>query len=231
MSIVDGNNLIEVRGCLFEPDSDLLRRLTWATAQIGAEGGTLYWTEAGRPVGVPSDANVRSSSQTASGRSTVWFQWGRYLRGETPSAADPRTGPLASEHTRGIAIDCNAPTQRDAELRAKYFRLVGLENTVSSESWHWAIRGPVLVDLGSTPAPGRTQKGKYMDVQNIRPFRGQPAANVLIQEGADDRVVNDQEAAVLHELHGTPPADQLRVVDENVYDVSRNARGVAVIGG
>lgn len=160
MSIVDGSGLITWEGGLFVPGSDLLRRIQWAFAQIRAAGGTIYLNEAGRPFGVPSDANVRSSSQTASGLSTVWYQWGRYLRGETPSAADPRSGNVfASEHTQGIATDTNAPTLADMQLRAKYFTLAGMRNTISSESWHWAIRGNPLVNIGaSTAASGGATK-------------------------------------------------------------------------
>lgn len=170
MGMVDGAGLIEVNGCLFTPDSALLPRLRWATAQIEASGGSLVWNEAGRPYGVSGDANVRSSSQTASGRSTVWYQWGRYLRGETPSAANPAGGPYASEHTQGIAIDCNAnPTS----LRARFFAQVGLSNTIASESWHWAIRGGIAsgVDLASyaggnsTPIDNRTDDDEMLSTE------------------------------------------------------------------
>lgn len=172
MSIVDGVGLVEWEGGLFTPDSALLPRVRWAFAQIRAEGGTITLNEAGRPYGVSSDTDVGRSggdaSGTFSGRSTVYYQWGRYLLyldtgGDqgTPSAANPAVGPMASEHTQGIAIDCNAA---QPSLRAKYFRMVGLENTISSESWHWAIRGPSQVDLTGyawaasnvTPIPGKT---------------------------------------------------------------------------
>lgn len=144
MSIVDGKGLITWEGGLFAPDSALLPRVRWAFEQIRGEGGTITLNEAGRPFGVPSDQYARSSQDTESGLSTVWYQWGRYKRGETPSAANPAAGQYASEHTQGIAIDCNAA---QPSLRAKYFAMVGLENTIASESWHWAIRGPSRVDL------------------------------------------------------------------------------------
>lgn len=153
MSIIDGTGLVVWEGGLFLPGSDLLRRVQWAFAQIRAAGGTIILNEAGRPFGVPGDANVGNAWQTASGRSTVWFQWGRYLRGETPTAADPRSGNvLASEHTQGIATDTNAPTIFDMTLRAQFFRQAGMVQTIPSESWHFAIRGNPLVDLGSSVA-------------------------------------------------------------------------------
>lgn len=176
MSIIDGQGLITWEGGLFAPGSDLLRRVKWAFGKIRAAGGTIYLNEAGRPFGVPGDANVGWEWQTASGRSTVWFQWGRYLRGETPSAADPRSGNVfASEHTQGIAIDCNAPTAADAALRAKYFAQAGLKNTISSESWHWAIRGNPLVDIsidtasdGATPLTNGDDELSAAEVADIK---------------------------------------------------------------
>lgn len=156
MSLVDGKGLVTWEGGLFEPNSDLLRRVQWAFGRIREDGGTIILNEAGRPFGVPGDANVRYASQTASGVSTVWFQWGRYLRGETPSAADPRSGNVyASEHTQGIATDTNAPTVFDMTLRAKYFGMVGMFRTIASESWHFAIRrdpepGISLAGFGAT---------------------------------------------------------------------------------
>jgi hypothetical protein len=154
MSIIDGTGLVTWEGGLFEPNSDLLRRVQWAFAKIRADGGHIELNEAGRPFGVPGDMNVRNASQTASGRSTVWFQWGRYKRGETPSAANPNSGQLASEHTQGIAIDCNAEDVYTATLRVKYFAMVGMKQTISSESWHWAIRGNPTVEIATVAAGG-----------------------------------------------------------------------------
>lgn len=167
MSIVDGKGLIIWEGGYFEPGSDLLRRVQWAFARIRAEGGRIVLNEAGRPYGVPGDTAVgranKSSTMTASGVSTVYYQWGRYLlyldtggRQGTPSAANPAGGPLASEHTQGIAIDCDAQDVYTATLRAKYFAQAGLKNTISSESWHWAIRGPFMGDT-STASSGATK--------------------------------------------------------------------------
>lgn len=152
MSIVDGKGLVSWEGGLFEPGSDLLRRVQWAFAQIRKDGGTIILNEAGRPFGEPADMNARTADKTVSGISTVWFQWGRYLRGETPSAANPNSGALASEHTQGKAIDCDAPSVFDATLRAKYFGQVGMRQTIASESWHWAIRSNPTVDLTSVSA-------------------------------------------------------------------------------
>lgn len=110
---------------------------------VEKEGGTLFMTEGYRPVGVESDQHVRRSQDTTSGMSTQWYQWGRYQRGETPSAAWPGT----SRHGEGRALDSNAPTQRDMELRATGAAWAGLVFNVPSESWHCEPLGTPLVDL------------------------------------------------------------------------------------
>lgn len=183
MSIIDGQGLIIWEGGLFLPGSDLLRRVQWAFAQIRAAGGTIFLDEAGRPFGVAGDANVANAWQTASGRSTVWFQWGRYLRGETPSAADPRSGNvLASEHTQGLATDTNAPTIFDMTLRAQFFRQAGMVQTIPSESWHFAIRGNPLVDIststasnGATPISNRTDDDEMFSKEGQDYLQGMKA--------------------------------------------------------
>lgn len=223
MSIVDGKGLIVWEGCLFEPGSDLLRRVQWVFGKIRADGGTIILNEAGRPFGVETDKNARTESQTASGCSTVWFQWGRYLRGETPSAADPRFGNVyASEHTKGLAVDCNAPTQHDAELRAKYMAQVGMEQTISSESWHWAIRGPVdpgvslasvggvapISNSGTTAAPpeedySMTQGTYYQLVAGATPIGSIKPGDIFFQASHGEPIlrISYQEWTAAHLNH------------------------------
>lgn len=187
MSIVDGKGLIVWEGGFFEPGSDLLHRVQWAFAQIRAAGGDIVLNEAGRPFGVPGDMQVRDASQTASGFSTVWFQWGRYLRGETPSAANPNSGALASEHTQGIAIDCDAKDVFTTTLRARFFAQVGMRQTISSESWHWAIRGNPTVDLTSTAATTATKL-------NTTPATPKPEEDFIMTQGAYFRLADGQPA-------------------------------------
>lgn len=154
MSIVDGTGLIEWEGMLFEPGSDLLARTRWVFNYVRERGATIVGNEAGRPFGVYSDRNVRNASDTASGRSTVHYQWGRYLRGETPSAADPAGGIYASDHTKGLATDTNCS---DIAIRREGMRLVGMVQTIPSESWHFAIRSAPLVDLTGWNTTGENQ--------------------------------------------------------------------------
>ncbi|PPF64532.1 hypothetical protein C5E11_03835 [Clavibacter michiganensis] len=170
MSIVDGTGLVAWEGGLFEPGSDLLARTRWAFNYIRERGGTIKLNEAGRPFGVYSDRYVEDASDTASGLSTVHFQWGRFLRGETPSAADPAGGIYASDHTKGLATDTNAS---DIKLRAEAMSLVGMVQTIDSETWHFAIRHPSQVDLtgwnttGETPNEGFLMSLSQTDQNNI----------------------------------------------------------------
>lgn len=108
-------------------------------------GGDLYLNEGNRPRGVPSDRNVRRASDTKSGESTQYFQHGRFLRGETPSAINPDVRD--SNHTGGRALDSNAPTARDMKLRAEGAYLAGLVFNVPSESWHQEPLASPRVDL------------------------------------------------------------------------------------
>jgi peptidoglycan hydrolase-like protein with peptidoglycan-binding domain len=123
----------KVQGESFEPRmatimQDLLNRAS-------AEGVNIRINEGYRPLGVAGDKNVRSESQTASGRSTQWFQWGRYQRGETPAAGWPGT----SSHGWAMAADIE-PGRNNAVVR-RIAESLGLAFTVASESWHVALSG------------------------------------------------------------------------------------------
>lgn len=131
------------RGTAVRLAPDMAARVRFVVAYVTARGEDLLLTEGYRPVGAPSDQNARRESDTASGGSTQWFQWGRYQRGETPSAAYPGS----SRHGTGVAIDWNAPTARGMALRAEAMYMVGLVANVASESWHAEPLGPVRVDL------------------------------------------------------------------------------------
>jgi hypothetical protein len=159
VSIVDGTGLVEWEGMLFEPGSDLLARTRWVFNYVREHGGKIEGNEAGRPFGVYSDRFALEASDTASGISTVHFQWGRKLRGETPSAADPAGGIYASEHTSGLATDTNAS---DVALRAEAMALAGMENTIDSEPWHWAIRSAPQVDLTGWNTTGETPNEGFL---------------------------------------------------------------------
>jgi lysozyme family protein len=123
----------KVAGEFFEPRTatvvqDLLNR-------AAEQGVTIRINEGYRPLGIPSDQNVRNESQTASGRSTQWFQWGRYQRGETPAAGWPGT----SSHGWGMAADIEPG--RNNRVVSDIAASLGLIFTVASEPWHVTYSG------------------------------------------------------------------------------------------
>jgi peptidoglycan hydrolase-like protein with peptidoglycan-binding domain len=123
----------KVAGESFEPRTatvmqDLLNR-------AAEQGVNIKINEGYRPLGVRGDMNVRNESQTASGRSTQWFQWGRYQRGETPAAGWPGT----SVHGWGMAADIE-PGRNNGTVRA-IAESLGLIFTIGSEPWHLAYSG------------------------------------------------------------------------------------------
>lgn len=123
----------KVAGESFEPRTatvmqDLLNR-------AAEQGVTIRINEGYRPLGVRGDMDVRNESQTASGRSTQWFQWGRYQRGETPAAGWPGT----SVHGWGMAADIE-PGRNNGTVRA-IAESLGLIFTIGSEPWHLAYSG------------------------------------------------------------------------------------------
>lgn len=126
-----------VAGQYFEPD--MADRMEWLVAQTG-----ITCQEGYRPLGVPADQYVRNESQTSTGGSNQWFQWGRYQRGETPSAGVPGT----SSHGWGKAADIT-PGRENAGVRDACAK-VGLVFTVASESWHVAAVGTPTVDYKKT---------------------------------------------------------------------------------
>lgn len=123
----------QVKGEWFEPRmASIMQELVNRAA---AQGVNIRINEGYRPLGLWSDQNVRNESQTSMGRSTQWFQWGRYLRGETPSAGTPGT----SSHGWGMAADISPG--RDNWVVRSIAESLGLAFTVASESWHVALSG------------------------------------------------------------------------------------------
>lgn len=121
-------------------------RVAFMVRGVESEGGTLYLTEGYRPTGRENpDRYVRFESQTSTGTSTQWFQVGRMDRGETSAIIPNADGSNLSRHSTGDAIDCNVPTSRDMQLRAKYAIQAGLVANVAGESWHFeALRAPTV---------------------------------------------------------------------------------------
>lgn len=126
--------LVKVQNEWFEPNAG--KAIAAALAECARHGINVHINEGFRPLGVPGDAKVHNESQTASKRSSQWFQYGRMQRGETPAAAYPG----GSIHGWGKAADVN-PGRNNPQVNA-IFNAHGYVFNIASESWHAQYVGP-----------------------------------------------------------------------------------------
>ena len=126
--------MVAVQGQYFEPD--MAARMTYLLSQFD-----VHINEGYRPRGIESDQYVTNEAYTSTGGSNQWFQWGRYQRGETPSAGWP---PAGTSHGWGLAADIN-PGRGTAQVAALCAQL-GLVFTIDSEPWHVAADGIPTID-------------------------------------------------------------------------------------
>ena len=132
-------------------DLETAARVAVVVWYVNTEKGSLFLSEGYRPTGQENpDRYVTSASKTSLGISTQWYQVGRMDRGQTPSAIIPNSnGSNLSRHSVGRALDSDAPTARDMQLRAEGCAMVGLVFNVASESWHCEPLASPNVDLTS----------------------------------------------------------------------------------
>jgi hypothetical protein len=128
--------MIKVQGCYFEPH--VAARMLAAIAECKRHKINLKINEGYRPLGIPSDANIKADrngnpvKKTSTGGSNQWFQYGRMKRGETPSAATPG----GSIHGWGKAADIS-PNRENGQLVA-IMKTHGFKFTIANEPWHVA---------------------------------------------------------------------------------------------
>ena len=146
MRAVQGDNY-------FEPD--MADRMDWLLSTCAAQGVNIHINEGYRPLGSEPDQYVTNEANTSTGGSNQWFQWGRYKRGETPSAGTPGT----SSHGWGLAADINPGRGNAVVVDAA--NKMGLIFTVASEAWHIAADG-----TPSVPYSKKTRKKKTMFLVN-----------------------------------------------------------------
>ena len=206
--------------------------MVWFMEQAGA---TLWMTEGHRPDGVEADRYVRDESKTSTGGSNAWYQMGRADRGETPSALPPGV----SLHSTGRALDCNAPTARDMQIRAQAAANVGIGFPDSSETWHAERTGLPRVSLAdfraaldATPEPvpapapdvdmhviGVAEMSKLYLVtpQGYRAVTAAEAAGVEAVTGRPRRVVPFPLFwAAVSAINSLNRADSARLADDDV---------------
>lgn len=140
----------KVQGYYLRPDA--AEAMRQAIAECAKAGITIRINESYRPLGIPSDKNVRNEFQTSTKCSNQYFQAGRAARGETPSAATPGF----SNHGWGTASDLeggSTPAMRN--ILAKH----GWKFDVSGESWHAHFVG---VPAPIPPKPVSTDNWKIV---------------------------------------------------------------------
>jgi len=195
----------QVQGEWFEPD--MADRMTWLLATCAAQGVNIHINEGYRPRGIESDQYVTVESQTSTGGSNQWFQWGRYQRGETPSAGWP---PAGTSHGWGLAADINPGRTNPVVLNA--CTQVGLIFTIASESWHCAADGTPTVDYRRKDFTKKRKRnmvwvgcnangGHWLVAPGyIRQTNWQTAGEAITQAALGDIVAVDTEAQLLNFL-------------------------------
>ena len=145
--------------------SDLISRVAYINANMRREGYTSKATEVYRPLGAPGDEYKTRESDTSTGTSNVYYQYGRMLRGLTPEAANPYSGQV-SRHTLGLAADMDSSsiTRRD-----QWAANVGMARSIKSESWHYEIVGPIktgieLPNIGTAELTPEVAKTKDVEM-------------------------------------------------------------------
>lgn len=168
--------MVEVQGQYFEPDMGA--RMAYLLSQVN-----VHINEGYRPRGVESDQYVTNEANTSTGGSNQWFQWGRYKRGETPSAGWP---PAGTSHGWGLAADIN-PGRGNPQVAALCAQL-GLIFTIDSEAWHIAADGTPSISY-----PSLTNKRK---------------SNMFLVNNGQDEYVLGQE--YIHHVSG--PAEEAALI-------------------
>lgn len=115
-------------GQYFEPD--MADRVDTLVRLAATQGLTVRCQEGYRPLGSEPDQYITNETKTSTGGSNQWFQWGRYQRGETPSAGKPGTG----SHGWGRAGDWTPG--RENPIMLDLCTKLGLGFIIGSESWH-----------------------------------------------------------------------------------------------
>lgn len=146
--------MYKVGGVFMRPDAG--HAMLAAIQEAARHGIRLTIQEAYRPLGIPADEHVRDEFHTSTRSSNQWFQYGRYLRKETPAAAYPGTG---SVHGYGVGADVT-PGRENPQLVA-IMKTHGFVFDIASESWHCHYVGLPK----PTPEPSAAQKRTWRGLQ------------------------------------------------------------------
>jgi hypothetical protein len=153
-----------VQGFYMRPDA--AHAMIAAIAEAARHGIGVKLSEAYRPLGIPADQYIHANGngdpvrRTSTGGSNQWFQYGRFLRKETPAAAYPG----GSIHGFGLAADLNSlplPSGAGNPQLVAIMKTHGFVFDIGSEPWHAHFVGiPKPI-----PEPSQIQKRSWKGLQ------------------------------------------------------------------
>lgn len=149
-----------LQGQYFEPN--MFQCMVDFVNQCAAQGVDIIINEGYRPLGSEGDQYITDASQTSTGGSNQWFQYGRMKRGETPSAATPG----GSSHGWGQAADIYPGCENG--VVASVAASLGLNFPIGSENWHIQWAGG---NGGGSTAPAAASVD-YAEIQSLLAARG-----------------------------------------------------------
>ena len=116
---------------------DMADRVQWVSNEHEAAGKSFKITDGFRPDGVPADYWVDNPSETSTGGFNQWYAIGQHRRRGAAYAAPVGGSDHAKTAFGQGAVDCDV---QDLDFRREKMGAVGLIQTDSSETWHFAIR-------------------------------------------------------------------------------------------
>ena len=112
-------------------------RVQWVSNEFEARGKRFSVTDGYRPTGIESDYWVDDESKTSTGGFNQWYAIGQHKRRNAAYAAPAGQSDHSKTWYGAGAIDCDVD---DMALRHLLMGCVGMIQTDSTESWHFAIR-------------------------------------------------------------------------------------------
>lgn len=119
-------------------------RVQWVSNEFEARGKSFGVTDGYRPDGVEADYWIDQAVKTSTKSFNQWYAIGQHKRKGAPYAAPVGSSDHPKTWYGAGAIDCSVKAE-DFALRHELMGAVGMVQTDSSETWHFAIR--------SEPAP------------------------------------------------------------------------------
>ena len=182
-------------------------RVQWVSNEFEARGKRFSVTDGYRPTGVESDYWVDNPSKTSTGGFNQWYAIGQHKRRNAAYAAPAGQSDHSKTWYGAGAIDCSVD---DMALRHLLMGYVGMVQTDSTESWHFAIRSepaswwdrtkvksPIEKTPKPTPSavknPNRLKEANKMFL--VEETNGQKRVLIMSEKGATHLTKTEQVTA------------------------------------